>query len=266
MTVSEDEGKCPHCSRYSRAKSSKSSVRVGSGNPRSAGFAGDAHHLVRLVAVVQPVAVDESVLQADDRNRPAPRFEDQRPSPPAGFRVGDDGTRRRGDRAPRRLRPSREPTTETADRRCRRAPAQPAPRDRNRRSIAAARRSSLARSARATSPRARHCASDGARSCQPAYASTGVSGRARAPGSANSRARSRQRRTLKFVRGPRPTRCRCRRRRRVRAARAGPAPGTSHRSAAPRARTRCGRKPRPPRLAAACRRAGRSRSASAVAV
>ena len=44
-------------------------------------------HLVRFVPVVQPVAVDEAMLQARGRDSAPPALERQRPAPAAGFRV-----------------------------------------------------------------------------------------------------------------------------------------------------------------------------------
>ena len=53
-------------------------------------------HLVRLVVVVHPVAVDEPVLQADGRNGPPARFEHERAAPPSGLGIGDGHARTRG--------------------------------------------------------------------------------------------------------------------------------------------------------------------------
>ena len=56
-----------------------------------------------FVAVVQPVAVDEAVLQAGERDPAAPAFERERASPAAGFGVGDGDVRRDGLQCGRRF-------------------------------------------------------------------------------------------------------------------------------------------------------------------
>ena len=101
--------------------SSKSSVSDGCGKPGVRRVLRVGDHLVRLVQVVQPVAVDEAVLQPGARDAAAPAFEDERAAPAAGFGVGQRRRRARARRAPRPLRPSRAPTTATAAARCRRA-------------------------------------------------------------------------------------------------------------------------------------------------
>ena len=47
-------------------------------------------HLVGFVSVVQPVPIDEAVLQSRERNAAAPALERQRASPAAGFRIRND--------------------------------------------------------------------------------------------------------------------------------------------------------------------------------
>ena len=54
---------------------------------------GVGSHLVRLVQVVQPVTVDEAVLQADRGDAAPAALEDDRAAPPAGLGVGDDDAR-----------------------------------------------------------------------------------------------------------------------------------------------------------------------------
>ena len=46
-------------------------------------------HFVRLVPVVEPVAVDEAVLQSRERNAGAARLERERAAPAARFRIRD---------------------------------------------------------------------------------------------------------------------------------------------------------------------------------
>ena len=56
-------------------------------------------HLVGLVQIVQPVPVDEAVLQTDRSDLAAARLEHERAAPAAGLRVGhDDRGRERVDR------------------------------------------------------------------------------------------------------------------------------------------------------------------------
>ena len=82
-------GKRPAVERCRAACSSNSSVAAGNGKPRSDGFARIGDRLVGLVAVVQPVAVDEPVLEAGQRNAAPAAFERNRPSPPARLGIGD---------------------------------------------------------------------------------------------------------------------------------------------------------------------------------
>ena len=62
--------------------------QVGQREPGIPGAAG-GRHLVGLVEVVQPVAVDEAVLQAGERHAAPPRLERERASPSTRFGVGE---------------------------------------------------------------------------------------------------------------------------------------------------------------------------------
>ena len=88
------------------------------GRSRKAGILrvdrGSGHELVRFVTVVQPVTIDEAVLQTREWNAASTALEREGATPAARFRVGDRDVRL--DRVERGalLRPSTAPTTETA--------------------------------------------------------------------------------------------------------------------------------------------------------
>ena len=182
----ESGGKCPRRSRCSRAKRRRAACESGRGKPAIGGVCVRRHHLVGLVQVVQPVTIDEPVLQRRRGNRPPSRFEHQRAAPAAGLGVGDRRRRAKGDRAPRRLRPSRGPTRELELRDACRAPPRPAATGRSRRS----RRPRAGRGCWSTPSRPgaapRQTDRDGASSRHPGTRPRASSGRSRKSGSANS--------------------------------------------------------------------------------
>ena len=181
-----------------RREAVEEQLNDGYGNPRSAGCSGSRDHLVGLVQVVEPVAIDEAVLQPGARDAAAAAFEHDGAPPAARLGVGQRRRRARARRAPRPLRPSPAPTTATAAARCRRARSRTIGQQSQPAMIAARRSSWLSHSARRIACRVRHTPIDGDDAVEPGERFDGR----RVPGSAPPTTGCHQRRARKFDDGP----------------------------------------------------------------